>query len=286
MPPKTSLRGFLRKDILHSRLTTAPLRSRSRPSPEGSPKEACEEPHELDYLFEEDSSERKDDTPESETESLFGEIIVKEKTKEEERREKLQRFLSESGQGKNLAQNIKHIETPALKETRKELENLVTREGDATSEERLEIRKQKRSLIRKITALEAEEKATLDEISKTSPAIISEEAKKLKTKAKEISRAIAGLEGTPLKRNRQNTDNDLDGEERLRIGKTYRRPATKVTGHWGTTLHDYFPDVGGKGSNIDRNALTPEQKLLNRKELAELGEALAKAERKKKLLEK
>jgi len=51
-------------------------------------------------------------------------------------------------------------------------------------------------------------------------------------------------------------------------------------------LHDYFPDLQGKGYNIVREALTPEQKLMNRKELTELGEALAKAERRKKVLEK
>ena len=41
-----------------------------------------------------------------------------------------------------------------------------------------------------------------------------------------------------------------------------------------------------RGYNIVREALTPEQKLMNRKELTELGEALAKAERRKKVLEK
>ena len=84
----------------------------------------------------------------------------------------------------------------------------------------MEIRKEKRSLIRRIAVLEAEEKgkkakelkcrglpenielfcsdyidtATFDDISKTLPATGPDEAKKLKTKAEKISKAISGPE--------------------------------------------------------------------------------------------
>ncbi|KAG4434959.1 hypothetical protein IFR05_009571 [Cadophora sp. M221] len=284
MSPKPSLRGFLRKDILRNRITAAPLRDRT-PS---SLKQETEENHDVDYLFEEDAAERKDDgdNHELETDSLFGDsiVIVEEKSKGEERQEKLRRFLSDNIHTNAPTKKFGDEETLTLKETRKELEELVMKEGEASSEERGGLRIQKRELIRKIAVLESEEKgkkakklkSTLDEISKTLPVLGPREEKTLKATAEKK---------VPLKRNRENIDNDLDGEERLRMGKTYKRPATTVTGHWGTTLHDYFPDVEGKGSSIDRDMLTPEAKLLNRRELVKLGEALAKAERKKKLLE-
>ncbi|KAH6716886.1 hypothetical protein BKA61DRAFT_733123 [Leptodontidium sp. MPI-SDFR-AT-0119] len=291
MSPKPSLRGFLRKDILRNRIAASPLRDRTL----SSPKQAPEEHHELDYLFEEDVAESKGyrETPESETNSLFGEPvgIVKEKSRGEERQEKLLRFLSDDNQAKAPASKV--TGSPVLKEMRKELEELVMKEGEAIWEEKAGLRIQKRELIRKIAALESEEKgkkdkelkSTLDEISKTLPALGPSEEKTLKATAEKAYKAFAGLERIPCKRNRDNTGNDLDGEERLRMGKTYKGPAMKVTGHWGITLHDYFPDVEGKGGSIDRNTLTPEAKLLNRRELAKLGEALAKAKRKKKFLE-
>ncbi|KAK0102933.1 hypothetical protein ONS95_000875 [Cadophora gregata] len=299
MPPKISLRNFLRKDILRSRFSTAPLerstRSYSKITSSATTKAPLEEPHKFDPLMEEITTENENECPNSETDTLFGEPIVEEKTVEEERQEKLRRLLSQGVQRKNVAQNTEHAEIPALEETRKELEELVRREDEATADEKLAMRNQKRALVRRISALEAEEKnrkvkrlkLTMDETLKNLWALGHEDARKLKIKAEKISKAVAGPEfrqRSTLKRNRQHTDNDLDGEERLRIGKTYKRPATKTTGHWGTTLHDYFPDVGGKGTNNIRDALTPEQKLGNRRELVELGEALAKAERKKKLL--
>ncbi|XMA16363.1 hypothetical protein WAI453_009154 [Rhynchosporium graminicola] len=225
MPPKTNLRGFLRKDIRRNKITTAPLKGRTL----AFPKPVTEEANELDYPFDEDITESKENNPGSKPDSMSVKPIVKEMT--------------------------------------------------------------------------MEQKPNLDEFSRCLPACTSEEKNTTKAKAKQIAKAFAGFEvnsdhidscivlltltsakKTPSKRNRENTDNDLDGEERLRMGKSYKRPAMEVTGHWGMTVHDYFPDFEGNG--LDRDALTAEEKLLNRRELAELGEALAKAERKKRLLEK
>ncbi|KAL2061768.1 hypothetical protein VTL71DRAFT_7146 [Oculimacula yallundae] len=242
MPPKTSLRGFLRKDILQNRITTAPLKGRTHAPPKAVP----EKSHELDYLFDEDITAVKDSKPESETDSLFEEPPVMEKTKTQERQENLRRFLAESNQARAADQKDTSEETIFMKDLKKELEELVTREGEADREEKLKLRVEKSALIRKIAALEAEEKgnkarqlkSNLDEFSKTLPACTPEEEKALKAKAEQISKAFAGLERVPSKRNRENTDNDLDGEERLRIGKSYKRRAMEVTGHWGATIHD------------------------------------------------
>ncbi len=69
----------------------------------------------------------------------------------------------------------------------------------------------------------------------------------------------------------------MDGEERLRLSGTFKKlPAQKVTGHWQNTIHDYFPDADGDGKNGDLKALTPDERKLLRRELAELGDSLAK----------
>ena len=218
MPPKTSLRALLRKDIVRGRVSIAPFRGRPCPSSSRNSKTAPEELH-VEHLFD-SPPEGKDSIIESETGSLFGEPIVKEKTREEKRQEKLQRLLAEDTQVTSQAQTIRCIESEALKEMRKELENLVTRDVEASFEEKLDIRKEKRSLIRRIAVLEAEERgkkakelkcrglpenielfcsdyidtATFDDISKTLPAIGPDEAKKLNTKAEKISKAISGPE--------------------------------------------------------------------------------------------
>lgn len=155
MPPKTSLRALLRKDIIRGRVSIAPLRGRLCPSSSRNSKTVSEEPH-VDHLFDSPPG-GQESIVESETESLFGEPIVKEKTREEKRQEKLQRLLAEDTKVTKVAQNTGHIESAALKKMRKELESLVTREGEASSEQKSEIGKDKRSLIRRLAVLEAEE---------------------------------------------------------------------------------------------------------------------------------
>lgn len=53
----------------------------------------------------------------------------------------------------------------------------------------------------------------------------------------------------------------------------------EVTGRWNSTLHDYFPD-GEEEANIEN--MSKDEKKLYRRELAELGEQLALADRMKK----
>lgn len=89
----------------------------------------------------------------------------------------------------------------------------------------------------------------------------------------------------PQKRSRENLDHDLDGEDRLRLGKTFKkRGDTQTTGHWKCNIHDYFPDADGDGEVGKLERLTAAEKQFLRRELAELGEKLAKAERKKNWL--
>ncbi|CZS92177.1 uncharacterized protein RAG0_02658 [Rhynchosporium agropyri] len=288
MPPKTNLRGILRKDIRRNKITTAPLEGHIL----AFPKPVTEEANELDYLFDEDITESKENNPGSKPDSMSAKPIVKEMTMEQKRQEILQQFISKSNETRMFTRKDTNTESLFLKGLKKDLEELVTREEQASREEKSKLRLAKSTLIRKITSVEAEEKgnrakqlkSNLDEFSRCLPACTSGEENTTQAKAEPIAKAFAGFEKTPSKRNRENTDNDLDGEERLRMGKSYKRPAMEVTGHWGMTVHDYFPDFEGNG--LDRDALTAEEKLLNRRELAELGEALAKAERKKRLLEK
>ncbi|KAH7314095.1 hypothetical protein BKA65DRAFT_516093 [Rhexocercosporidium sp. MPI-PUGE-AT-0058] len=226
MSPKPSLRVFLRKDILRNRITAAPLRGGTKPT---SKKLVSEERHGLDCLFHEDTNaarERGNGDGESEVdaESLFGEPVCKGKSAGEKRKEELRRFLSESIQSK--ASVHKAIESPVLRSMRKDLEDLVTKEGERCLEGRGDVRSQKRDLIRRIAALEAEEKrrkveelkckccstscccrfggifwvltllhtVKLDEISRTLPALGPGEEKTLRATAEKASNAFAGLE--------------------------------------------------------------------------------------------
>jgi hypothetical protein len=81
---------------------------------------------------------------------------------------------------------------------------------------------------------------------------------------------------------------DLDGEDRLRLGVTKRRRATQLTGHWNSTVHDYFPGLekeivsGEIKGPMTLREVDPADRMLLRRELAELGEKLAREERKKK----
>lgn len=90
---------------------------------------------------------------------------------------------------------------------------------------------------------------------------------------------------SPQKRRRENLDHDLDGEDRLRLGKICKKCVdTQIIGHWKRDIHDYFPDADGDGETGKWEHLTAAEKQFLRRELAELGEKLAKAERKKKWL--
>jgi len=69
------------------------------------------------------------------------------------------------------------------------------------------------------------------------------------------------------------------------LGKTFKKlPSQKITGHWQCTIHDYFPDADGDGERGELCGLTLEERQLLRRELAELGESLAKAAKKKRAL--
>lgn len=81
---------------------------------------------------------------------------------------------------------------------------------------------------------------------------------------------------------------DLDGEDRLRLGVTKKRRATSLSGRWNSTVHDYFPGLEkdikfgeGKGPMTLRD-LDPADRKLFRRELTELGKELAREEGKEK----
>jgi hypothetical protein len=65
-----------------------------------------------------------------------------------------------------------------------------------------------------------------------------------------------------------------------------KRRDTKLTGHWKSAIHDYLPGFGNEiESNEGRRAMTlrevnPEDRVLLRRELIELGKQLAQEERK------
>jgi uncharacterized membrane protein len=87
-----------------------------------------------------------------------------------------------------------------------------------------------------------------------------------------------------LKRKRKIEDDvyELDGEDRLRAG-IQRKKELPLTGRWYSRIHDYFPEpengVDGAGVLED---LTPEERILLRRELAEYGQKLAETARKTK----
>ena len=54
----------------------------------------------------------------------------------------------------------------------------------------------------------------------------------------------------------------------------------RLTGHWQSTIHNYFPAIDPSGEADDIfNGLTVEKKMAMRKELIEYGSKAARAER-------
>jgi hypothetical protein len=57
--------------------------------------------------------------------------------------------------------------------------------------------------------------------------------------------------------------------------------STRLTGHWQSIIHNYFPAIDASGEDNDIfKGLTVEKKMAMRKELIEYGSKAAEAERK------
>ncbi|OWP03445.1 hypothetical protein B2J93_7463 [Marssonina coronariae] len=265
-------------------------------------------------FFEEDSARGSSKTQDNDVDGLCGELMTevtaKPRTKEERLHDDLEKLLSYDSKREGLHPALKENENLVLLGLRKKLEKLVDRDMEASWEEKVAIRGQRSELIRSISRIESvDKKAEAERLRATSTEaaglvlpepVGANEKKALLINAEKISQARAGLEvsaftfnlvsipnGTqrsPPKRSREDDERDLDGEDLLRLGKRVRkRPATYTTGHWKASIHDYFPGANNDGRVGKLEGLTAEKQLL-RRELAELGENLAKAERKKKKL--
>ncbi|KAI6709719.1 hypothetical protein JHW43_007741 [Diplocarpon mali] len=312
MPFKPSLRAFLRQEVKRSRIQVEPALSDLRtPSIGSTPASATLSrstpvtpgpnqltPRSPGSFFEEDSARGSSKTQDNDVDGLCGELMTevtaKPRTKEERLHDDLEKLLSYDSKREGLHPALKENENLVLLGLRKKLEKLVDRDMEASWEEKVAIRGQRSELIRSISRIESvDKKAEAERLRATSTEaaglvlpepVGANEKKALLINAEKISQARAGLERSPPKRSRENDERDLDGEDLLRLGKRVRkRPATYTTGHWKASIHDYFPGANNDGRVGKLEGLTAEKQLL-RRELAELGENLAKAERKKKKL--
>ncbi|CAL3965173.1 unnamed protein product [Diplocarpon coronariae] len=312
MPFKPSLRAFLRQEVKRSRIQVEPALSDLRtPSIGSTPASATLSrstpvtpgpnqltPRSPGSFFEEDSARGSSKTQDNDVDGLCGELMTevtaKPRTKEERLHDDLEKLLSYDSKREGLHPALKENENLVLLGLRKKLEKLVDRDMEASWEEKVAIRGQRSELIRSISRIESvDKKAEAERLRATSTEaaglvlpepVGANEKKALLINAEKISQARAGLERSPPKRSREDDERDLDGEDLLRLGKRVRkRPATYTTGHWKASIHDYFPGANNDGRVGKLEGLTAEKQLL-RRELAELGENLAKAERKKKKL--
>ncbi|KAI9054798.1 hypothetical protein LZ554_001945 [Drepanopeziza brunnea f. sp. 'monogermtubi'] len=264
----------------------------------------------IDALFEEDDTNGSDsETPlfHDSANNPFGSPPVMERagsefmrpqTREQQGQQRLMKLVADHDESQRVHSKTRSSrEDTALVGLRKELEGLLMRElGEVNWEEKARIRGQRSELIQKIARIESGDqhkkvrrlKATSDSTGGALPEPISPKEKKtLMLQAENLAKARAGIEVSPLKRAREDDDHDLDGEERLRLGRPVKKRAiTHTTGHWKASIHDYFPDADGDGKVGKLDGVSLEEKKTLRRELAEYAANLAKAERKKKSLVK
>ncbi|TAQ91263.1 hypothetical protein B7494_g384 [Chlorociboria aeruginascens] len=212
-----SLRGFLQKSVLRSYVQ----------APEGSeptPLIATEPPLEED-LFDDD----EDSLPLSSLERVL-------------QQRSPQGLLVPPARGAAT-------ESGELDRLRGELLLLVEREVGARGEELGDLRERRKRLVWEIKRLEGEverrvEADKIKELNKLpAPEPISPwEKKKLKSDRERVAKALAGKEVPKSKAKRERIpDEDLDGEDRLRLGKKIKVDPLWV-GHWKSdTLFDLFP---------------------------------------------
>ncbi|PBP19622.1 hypothetical protein BUE80_DR009695 [Diplocarpon rosae] len=312
MPFKPSLRAFLRQEVKRSRIQVEPAPPSLRTPPccstpastTLSPSNPISSvptrltPRSPDSLFDENSVRGSSKTPDNGVECLFGELITEVTTKRCRKAERvhgeLQKLVSSGSNRDGLRAKLEGKENLILLGLRKKLETLVDREMEAGWQEKVAIRGQRSEMIQRISRIESADQKVKTERLRATPTqaaglvlpepVGASEKKALLVKAEKIFQARAGLERTPPKRTRQDDERDLDGEDLLRLGKRVKkRPPTHTTGHWKASIHDYFPGANNDGDVGSLDGLTAEKQLL-RRELAELGENLAKADRKKKKL--
>jgi hypothetical protein len=150
MPPRLSLKGFLRRDLLsrrtralipyyndHNASRTPNLKRESVPDLTSRPRTGTP-PNEADSK------------PAREVDSIFGEPIY---TKEEVFKEKFEQLLAEDRKQEQVVRPRRH--NPELVKLMDELNALVKRELEASPEERKLIRNQKLALTKEIGKLEA-----------------------------------------------------------------------------------------------------------------------------------
>lgn len=92
------------------------------------------------------------------------------------------------------------------------------------------------------------------------------------------------LSKTP-KRRRDPLEVDLDGEELLELHgeKVFKKPKKQPTptGRWRSVIHDYFPEQDMETEHMFRD-MCKEDRMIFRRELADVGERMAKAHRAKR----
>ena len=125
-------------------------------------------------------------------------------------------------------------------------------------------------------------------LNKLSPPIEITQKKRFQRKAQKNATSTTSPEKCRQKRKREEIEEEqeLDGEDRLRSLGTLKKPRSMMlTGHWKSTIHNYFPAIDASGEDDDIfKGLTVENKMMMRKELIEYGSRVAKAERKGRIL--
>jgi hypothetical protein len=122
------------------------------------------------------------------------------------------------------------------------------------------------------------------DLNELPPPIEITQKKRLQRAAEREAKSTASPEKPRQKRSREEIEEEqeLDGEDRLRSLGSLKRPCSiRLTGHWQSTIHNYFPalDSSSEGDDIFKG-LTVEKKMAMRKELIEYGSKAAEAERK------
>ncbi|KUJ10257.1 uncharacterized protein LY89DRAFT_723516 [Mollisia scopiformis] len=266
-----NLRAFLRKGIKKSWIK-AP-----------DPRPANEEPDELPLFVPIDD----DDNANSRLTTVFGsqrQTTTLGSNALSHNHSRISFVTRESPHPTNTQQN------PEITRLRKEAEALVTQEVAATTKaEKMAIIKEREALILNIRQLErSDQEAKVNKLKdpyykplRSLPEPVSPGEKKKLMKQADL---IAKARTTPVKpqkrRREDNSDDDLDGEERFHLGIKKPRKVAKATGHWQSTIHSYMPEslVDTETFNTINN-LTPEQRMVDRRDLIGYCKDLAEIDR-------
>ncbi|CAG8972503.1 hypothetical protein HYALB_00001194 [Hymenoscyphus albidus] len=319
MPPKPKdkptsphkpkdLRKFLQREILRDQLKP----------PSGGPKRGKrDEVSSLASLFtstpEEDQTDKLLDQSASccDVDSIFGDEIL---THEEIQKQKLDKFLEETEARHAKVKTTKSEDgfdkgdyNTRIEELRSGLRELAVLELDANQRERSLIQRQKEALRAEISFSERNKKVpredlSLDELNKEirqlPPPMSPWEIKRLeRTQKREAKKAAEELartleEGTQSpktpKRRRDPAEADLDGEgllelhgEKMFKKSKSKKPAIPV-GRWRSDIHDYFPESEIIEAEHLFRDMCKEDRMLFRRELADAGEKMVKANRSKR----